>query len=128
MEGEAMGLECGFPSRFPEFLIISPPKTGSTWLATRLRRHPELFVPDVKEIRYFSSLFKRLDLNWYLRHFSSADGRVKGEASPSYCLLPVDRVRWILRLMPDVKLIFLMRRPRGPRLVPRQAQPPVPGS
>src|SRR5258707_10240806 len=70
----------------PDFLIISPPKTASTWLADNLRHHPEIFVSARKEIKYFSAWFKRLDLNWYLRHFADGIGRVKGEASPDYAL------------------------------------------
>ena len=66
----------------PDFLVISPPKTGSTWLADNLRRHPQLFVPAIKELKYFSSFFKALDLGWYLDQFSPAQGRLKGEASP----------------------------------------------
>jgi hypothetical protein len=95
----------------PDFLVISPPKTGSTWLAATFRQHPELYVPDIKEVKYFSSFFHALDLSWYLDQFAPAGGRVKGEASPSYSLLPVERIRLIRRLMPDVKLIFLMRDP-----------------
>src|SRR5262249_16352453 len=60
---------------------------------------------------YFSSLFKWLDLSWYLDHFGLAASRVKGEASPSYASLPLSRIRLIRRLLPDVKLIFLMREP-----------------
>ncbi len=95
----------------PDFLVIAPPKTGTTWLAENLRCHPELFVARTKEVRYFSSWCDWLDLNWYLDHFADGVGRVKGEASPSYAILPVERIRLIRRLMPDVKLIFLLRDP-----------------
>ena len=95
----------------PDFLVIAPPKTGSTWLAANLRCHPQLFVPALKECKYFSSFFKWFDLSWYLDQFSPGVDRVKGEASPSYALLPVSRIRLIRRLLPQVKLIFLMRDP-----------------
>jgi hypothetical protein len=52
-----------------------------------------------------------LGLGWYLDHFAAAAGRLKGEASPSYALLPPGRVRLIRRLMPEVKLVLLMRDP-----------------
>ena len=87
------------------------PKTGSTWLAENLRHHPDLFVPSIKEIKYFSSFFKSLDLSWYLDQIAPGAGRIKGEASPSYALLPVERIRLIRCLMPNVKIIFLMRDP-----------------
>jgi sulfotransferase family protein len=98
-------------ARLPQFLVISPPKTGSTWLAYNLRRHPQLFLPTIKEVKYFSSLYKWLDLGWYADHFLPAGERIAGEASPSYALLPVEQIQAIRRLLPDVKLIFLMRDP-----------------
>lgn len=106
-----------FDSRFrmegslPRFLIISPPKSGSTWLADNLRCHPQLFVPAIKEVKYFSTLFKWLDLKWYSDHFAPAQGRIPGEASPSYAALPLERIRAIRGLMPDLKLVYLMRDP-----------------
>jgi len=100
-----------FEMHRPDFLIISPPKTASTWLADNLRCHPEVFVPAGKELKYFSYYSQWLDLNWYLNQFRAAGDRVKGEASPSYAILPVETMRRIHCLMPDLKLIFLMREP-----------------
>ena len=95
----------------PDFLIISPAKTGTTWLADNLRNHPQLFIPAIKEVKFFSSYFKWLDLAWYLDHFAPAGDRLTGEASPTYALLPVERIRFLQLLNPDLKLIFLMREP-----------------
>ncbi len=95
----------------PDFLIISPAKTGTNWLAANLRCHPQCFVPASKEVKYFSSLYPQFDANWYLNQFTGGAGRIKGEASPSYALLPRETIRQIHRLMPDVKLVFLMREP-----------------
>lgn len=95
----------------PDFLIISPGKTGSTWVANKLRRHPQIFLPPNKELKYFCSGYRKFDLNWYLEQFSPGAGRIKGEASPTYALLPVQTIQRIHRLMPAVKLIFLMREP-----------------
>jgi hypothetical protein len=95
----------------PDFLVISPPKTGSTWLADNLRLHPQVFIPVVKEVKYFSSYYRWLDINWYLDHFAPSSGRSKGEASPSYAILPAESIRLVRRLFPDLKLIFLMREP-----------------
>jgi hypothetical protein len=100
-----------FTTVLPDFLVISPPKTGTTWLAANLRCHPDIFVPDAKEVRYFSTFLPWLDLNWYLDHFKPAGSRAKGEASPSYAMLSLPRIRLIRRLIPRVKLIFLMRDP-----------------
>jgi hypothetical protein len=101
----------GATRALPDFLIISPPKTGSTWLASNLRCHPCIFVPAIKEVKYFSSFYKSLDLNWYAGHFHEGVGRLKGEASPSYAILPLRMIRLVRALLPQVKLIFLMRDP-----------------
>ncbi len=98
-------------AKLPQFLVISPPKTGSTWLAENLRRHPQLFLPPLKEVKYFSTLYKYFDLGWYADHFRPAGERIAGEASPSYAILPVEQIQAIRRLLPDLKLIFLMRDP-----------------
>jgi hypothetical protein len=100
-----------FHNRRPDFLVISPPKTGSTWLAANLRHHPDIFVPEIKEVRYFNSLYKRLNYEWYCKHFADAGPRLAGEASPSYASLPVSSIRQIRQLLPDLKLVFLMRDP-----------------
>lgn len=100
-----------FRHRRPDFLVISPPKTGSTWLAANLRCHPSLFVPELKEVKYFSSLYKWLDFAWYCEHFAPAGDRRAGEVSPSYASLPLSRIRAVRRLLPDVKLVYLMRDP-----------------
>src|SRR5712691_9258164 len=73
----------------PNFLVISAPKTGSTWLSVNLGLHPEIFIPERKELKYFSSYCQWFDLNWYLSHFRPGAGRTRGEASPAYALLPV---------------------------------------
>jgi hypothetical protein len=101
----------GLAGSVPDFLVISPPKTGSTWLAMNLRCHPDVFVPAIKEVKYFSSYYRWLDLKWYLRHFRPGEGRLKGEASPSYALLPSRRIGLVRALMPRVRLLFLMRDP-----------------
>jgi hypothetical protein len=101
----------GMAACVPDFLVISAPKTGSTWLAANLRCHPEIFVPAIKEVKYFSSYHEYLDLKWYLGYFREGVGRLKGEASPSYAMLPLRTIRMIRSLMPRVKLIFLMRDP-----------------
>lgn len=99
-----------FPTR-PDFLVISPPKTGTTWLADNCRHHPSIFIPNIKEVKYFSSLHRVLDLDWYLSHFAPAENRRAGEVSPSYAALPVAMIRRVRDYFPHLKLVFLMRDP-----------------
>jgi len=41
---------------FPDFLIIGPQRTGTTWLAKQIRSHPEIFMTFPKELYFFSRL------------------------------------------------------------------------
>ena len=94
----------------PDFLIISPPKTGTTWLAKHLASHPQIFIPPEKEVRYFDLLWRFHDLNWYAGKFRSAFDRVKGDASPQFAWLPDVAIEQVRKLNPDLKLLFLPRR------------------
>jgi len=71
-------------SKFPDFLIIGPQRTGTTWLHESLCRHPQVSIPWDKELHYFNNLEypeyhpKSLppvdkDLSWYLAKFEIPD-------------------------------------------------------
>ena len=94
----------------PDFLGIGAQKAGTTWLWENLRRHPEIFVPEKKELHYFDNKFER-PLREYARRFEDARGRVKGEITPAYGVLPRERIRFIRAIMPRVRLILLIRNP-----------------
>jgi Sulfotransferase domain len=95
----------------PDFLIVAAPKTGSTWVAHNLVCHPGVFLHPDKEIKYFSNFHEWLDLDWYLSRFRAGEGRVKGEASPSYALLPLEMIQQVHAYFPRLKLVFLLREP-----------------
>ncbi len=96
---------------FPDFLLIAPPKTGTTWLARQLRRHAGVYIPEIKEVKYFNLIRRYRDLNWYLSVFRPGAGKLKGDLTANYALLPRSTIRLIHALRPDLKLIYLMRDP-----------------
>lgn len=93
----------------PNFLIIGAEKSGTTWLYEKLRRHPEVYMPDVKELYFFSrdGRFGKT-LEWYEKHFKSAPA--VGEATPAYMYDEQAPLR-IANAIPDVKLIACLRHP-----------------
>lgn len=103
----------------PDFLIIGAQRCGTTSLFRHLVMHPCVAPPLTKEIHFFDYNFDS-GLRWYRAHFPLLGRRilarrrgqplVTGEASPYYLLHPLapERVR---RLLPDVKLIVLLRNP-----------------
>ena len=42
-------------ARVPDFFLAGHPKCGTTALYEMLRAHPQIFMPEVKEPRYFAS-------------------------------------------------------------------------
>lgn len=94
----------------PDFLGIGVPKAGTTWLYGNLRAHPKLFLPDRKEIHYFDQNWFQ-PLGWYSELFDDAGDRLRGEITPAYCSLPPRRIRALHALMPDLKLLMLLRDP-----------------
>jgi hypothetical protein len=89
-------------------------KAGTTSLHRFLCDHPDVRGPATKELHYFSIGRARWGLPGYLRHFRGAGAStVRCEASPSYSEHPTfgDVPRRIRSLLPDVRLIYLLRDP-----------------
>lgn len=94
----------------PDFLGIGATRAGTTWLDRNLRAHPDLFLPGQKELHYFDRYYDTA-LVVYTRRFRAGRDKVKGEITPAYGVLPVERIRFIRAIMPEVRLIFIMRNP-----------------
>lgn len=104
-------LPAEFRDRFPDFLGVSPARTGTTWLQKNLQCHPQIHVRPEKEVRYFDSRWRRHDFHWYCELFNHQQGQLAGDISPSYSLLPSVAIRHIAVLKPDLKIVFLLREP-----------------
>lgn len=124
-------------SRFPDFLIIGPQRTGTTWLHAHLRFHPQIFLSEPKELYFFSSLeardpkrFVSDQLGWYLRYFREPlwlraaktaiclrrhrelyRPIVRGEATASYAAMAPAVIDDLVALRPDVRAILMIRHP-----------------
>src|SRR5215207_5202714 len=60
------------------------------------------------DLRYF---FGRPDDGWYASLFEQGRGKVAGEATPDYAILDEEAIAHVHGLMPDAKIIFMMRNP-----------------
>ena len=47
---------------FPNFLIIGAQKAGTSWVAANLSRHPDIWMPPLKELHYFDERIKETSL------------------------------------------------------------------
>ena len=65
----------------PDFLGIGAQKAGTTWLAANLRRHPDVFIPERKELHFFDNKWDR-PLREYARHFEGPRARSRARSPP----------------------------------------------
>ena len=94
----------------PQFLGVGVQKAGTTTLHSLLRQHPEIFLPDKKEVHYFTLNYTK-SVKWYEGHFSNQKNyQISGEITPYYVFHPYSMER-IARLLPNCKLIVLFRDP-----------------
>jgi hypothetical protein len=103
-------------ARLPTFLIIGAMKAGTTSLYHYLRSHPQVFMPDEKEVMFFDPRHHwGRGVEWYARQFASAppEALALGEASTSYTKYPVVQgvPERIASVLPDVRLIYVVRHP-----------------
>ena len=100
----------------PDFFIVGAPKTGTTSLHLYLRQHPAVFMPEVKEVKYFGTDRQprhtpKLTLDEYLALFRDArPGQRVGEASVGY-LRSTTAAREIAEFAPDAQAIVMLRDP-----------------
>ena len=99
----------------PNFLVIGAMKAGTTSLHRYLREHPQVFMPEEKELHFFVAERRwGRGRSWYEAQFAGAgDAIAVGEASPTYTMYPEftgvpDRIE---ALLPEARLVYAVRHP-----------------
>lgn len=95
----------------PNFLLLGAPRCGTSWISKNLMHHPEIYLPEKKEIHYFDwNLEKGLD--WYKKQFRGIGTYFfVGEATPSYLALNNGPQLIYEALGKDLKFIVCVRDP-----------------
>jgi hypothetical protein len=94
----------------PHFLGLGTQKGGTTSLHRLLAQHPQVFLPACKEVHYFS-LHDQEPVSWYGAHYAHAGaGQQRGDITPYYLFHP-RAPRAIQALLPEARLIVLLRDP-----------------
>jgi hypothetical protein len=108
--------------RVPDFFIVGHFKSGTTALYRMLKRHPQIYLPDVKEMWFLSSELRpgarpsRADrqpetLDEYLAHYERAGPEQRaGDNSPSYLMSHLAAAR-IAELQPNARIVAILREP-----------------
>ena len=70
--------------KMPNFLVIGAQRCATSWLYFCLKEHPDIHLPHIKEIDYFSHYYDR-GPEWYADSFRAWRGQpAVGEVSPNY--------------------------------------------
>jgi len=104
-----------------DFMIVGAEKSGTTWLANMLRQHPDIFIPEEKEVFYFNHRFFESPelhnfnhdkpISWYYSFFKDAKpGQILGEACPAYLWDEVAPQK-IFEFNPNIKTVAILRNP-----------------
>jgi hypothetical protein len=94
----------------PDFMCIGAQKAGTSWLWENLHFHEEVYLPENRYIHFFDRNLGR-SLESYAKLFNKGEGKVKGEVIPGYGIVSSGRVALIHRIMPDLKIILILRNP-----------------
>lgn len=103
------------PNELQHLIIGGTAKAATSSLFNYLNAHPQVCGSRIKETYFFSQNYSddlELDLARYAAYFSPGpDARVLFEASPNYLASRENVAPRIKRLIPDVKLLFVLRNP-----------------
>lgn len=96
--------------KLPFFIGLGAQKAGTTTLQRQLEQHPEVWLPQSKELHYFSLHYAR-GTEWYAGCFAGAGrGQRTGDITPYYLFHPAVPAR-LAALLPRARLVILLRDP-----------------
>ncbi|MBN2513718.1 MAG: sulfotransferase domain-containing protein [Sedimentisphaerales bacterium] len=98
-----------------DFLVAGVQKAGTTALFSYLNQHPEIYIPEQKELHYFDTeeYFQNqsADYSIYHRQFTPDSFHVKlGEITPIYIYWS-DSMKRIREYNPQIGIIVILRNP-----------------
>lgn len=100
----------------PDFFMVGAPKCGTTAMYDYLRRHPDLFLPERKELRYFGRDLdirdrRNLSREEYLEYFAVAPPAVRIGTAYVWYLFSRSAASEISEFNPDAQIIAMIRNP-----------------
>lgn len=100
-------------SHWPNFIVVGPGKSGTSWLYQVLGAHHQVCMSSAKETLFFETEYHR-GLQWYQKFFRSCGidrcQHAIGEISNTYIFHPAAAER-IAHHFPDMKIVVTLRNP-----------------
>ncbi len=102
--------------RWPDFYIVGAPKAGTTSLYEYLAGHPDIFLPERKELRYFGSDLahrRRHELSEaeFLDHYAGAPPERQWGNAYVWYLYSRSAAAEIHAVRPDARIVVMLRDP-----------------
>lgn len=100
--------------RTPDFFIVGAPKCGTTALYEYLRQHPDVFLPETKEIPYFGTdllLKPRCTPEAFRAHFADAQDQTRVGAAWVLYLCSKVAAKEIHDYERDARILIMLRNP-----------------
>ena len=102
--------------RVPDFFIVGAPKAGTTAMYEYLRTHPDLYLPERKELRFFGSDLdirdrQQLTAEQYLAYFAPAPADALIGTAYVWYLYSRLAAEEIALFSPDARIIAMLRNP-----------------
>jgi hypothetical protein len=103
-------------TRRPDFFIVGAPKSGTTAMYEYLRHHPDLFLPETKELRFFGSDLIIRDrpkraLGEYLSFFAGAKASQQIGTAYVWYLFSQTAAAEIAAFAPNARIVIMLRQP-----------------
>lgn len=97
----------------PKFVVIGAMRSGTTFVHMNLLKSKNVYLPPFKETDFFSRRFNDSGYMQYNDIYKVSKDFITGEASPNYTSFVINRdtPQNIKKILPDVKLIYLLRDP-----------------
>lgn len=99
----------------PTFLGLGSARCASTWLHRILKLHPQILMTEHKEVSFFGNNCLEHGLSWYEATFQPSSDNpnpgIRGDISPWYARLSRRSVAAVHRVLPDARLILVIRNP-----------------
>jgi hypothetical protein len=93
-------------------LLVAPVRAARHWAKARLQRDWTKVRAGEQSLGwYLRYYFLPRTHRWYRSLFRPETGQICGEATPRYATLPENEIKRIHRLMPDLKIVYLLRDP-----------------
>ena len=96
--------------RLPDLVVVGAMRSGTTSLFRALADHPDVYMHESKELRFFDEHYAR-GLEWYAAQFAGeANAEIVGEATPNY-LYDSDAIKRLASDLPEVRVLVVLRSP-----------------